>query len=545
VDTRLWNALRAVSAAATAFLESKGDRQLLLQTVVRTVAEAVPDLAVISLVQANEMMVVAVHDESAAIRAVYTPLLHRRRPISVVAAAAIDKPVFQPRVDVDALASQLPPDSGDILRNIRVRGMIVVPMRSRGRLLGLLSVLRHREDRPELDETDRETVELLAAQAALALGTEILAAEHDALIKDLEQSKFLDALIENIPDMVFVKEAGDLTFVRFNRAGEELLGIPRAQLMGKGDRDFFPADEAEFFIAKDRETLASGKLVDIPEEPIKTAHGERWLHTKKVPIVDDKGTPRFLLGISEDITERKQAIAELAAARDKAEAANRELESFSYSVAHDLRAPLRAIDGFAQALLEDYGAKLDIVGKRHLERIRAAAQRMATLIDDLLRLSRVTRHEQKREVVNLSAVARIAVAQIERADPSRNVEIVIEDNLHALADHKLIAIVFDNLFGNAWKFTSKTPHPRIELGSKQGGDGTIYFVRDNGAGFDMTYQNKLFGTFARLHAAHEFPGTGIGLATVKRIIDRHGGRVWAEGAVGKGATFFFTLGDVS
>jgi light-regulated signal transduction histidine kinase (bacteriophytochrome) len=170
---------------------------------------------------------------------------------------------------------------------------------------------------------------------------------------------------------------------------------------------------------------------------------------------------------------------------------------------------------------------------------------MAALIDDLLRLSRVTRHEQKREVVNLSSVARIAMAQIERADPQRIVDVVIEDDITVLADPKLLAIVFDNLFGNAWKFTAKVKHPRIELGTVRDSGETVFFVRDNGAGFDMAYQNKLFGVFQRLHPAHEFSGTGIGLATVKRIIERHGGRVWAEGAVGKGATFFFTLGELA
>jgi PAS domain S-box-containing protein len=359
----------------------------------------------------------------------------------------------------------------------------------------------------------------------------------------VEASRFLDAVIENIPDMVFVKDAAKLEFVRLNRAGEELLGITRADLVGKSDHDFFPPEQAAHFIAKDRETLAAKRLVDIPEEPIHTASGARWLHTKKVPIVDDAGTPRFLLGISEDITERKLAMAALAQAKDAAEAASRELEAFSYSVAHDLRAPLRAIDGFAQALLEDYAKNLDIVGNRHLERIRAAAQRMAALIDDLLRLSRVTRAEQRREAVNLSSLARIAVAQLERGEPARKVTVVIEDNIFVMADPKLLAIVFDNLFGNAWKFTGNSPHPSIELGTRRIADEIVYFVRDNGAGFDMAYQNKLFGVFQRLHPMHEFPGTGVGLATVKRIIERHGGRVWAEGAVGMGATVFFTLGE--
>jgi len=547
VDTRLKRALRAVSAAATTFLEMKTDPEVLLQTVVRTVADAIPDLAILSLHNSaeNTITVAALWDESPKGREIYGPMVSHPRAISDLGAQALIGTVFMPRIDIDDMARRgsAAPDSIESMRRLGVRGFIVVPLRVRGQLLGLLTVMRHRSELPDLDETDRELAEHLAQHAALALGTEKMARESETLHLEIEATRFVNAVLENIPDMVFVKDAKELRFVRFNRAGEELIGIPREGLIGKNDFDFFPAEEARFFIEKDKETLAAKALVDIPEEPIKTASGERWLHTKKVPILDGNGVPRYLLGISEDITERKAAIAELREARDKAEAANKELESFSYSVAHDLRAPLRAIDGFSQALLEDYGARLDVAGLRHLERIRAAAQRMAMLIDDLLRLSRVTRHEQRREVVNMSALARIAMAQIERLEPNRTVDVSIEDDLHVLADPKLLAIVFDNLFGNAWKFTAKTDRPRIELGAQKKSGETVYFVRDNGAGFDMAYQNKLFGTFQRLHPAHEFPGTGIGLATVKRIIERHGGRVWGEGAVGKGATFYFTLGE--
>jgi light-regulated signal transduction histidine kinase (bacteriophytochrome) len=317
-------------------------------------------------------------------------------------------------------------------------------------------------------------------------------------------------------------------------------------MLGKNDYDFFPPSEADFFTGKDRETLAGGSMVDIPEEPIQTRAGPRWLHTKKVPMVDASGTPRFLLGISEDITDRKNALAALKAAVDQAQLANRELEAFAYSVAHDLRNPLRAIDGFSQALLEDYGATFDGTGRAHLERIRGAAQRMATLIDDLLRLSRMTRTVLNPEPVNLSQLAHNAVGQLERLEPRRHVEVKVADEMETTGDPKLLAIVFDNLIGNAWKFSSKVEHARIECGVKREPSGrVVYFVRDNGAGFDMANQSQLFGTFQRLHREDEFPGTGIGLATVKRIIERHGGRIWAEAAVGQGATFFFTLGSGS
>jgi light-regulated signal transduction histidine kinase (bacteriophytochrome) len=235
--------------------------------------------------------------------------------------------------------------------------------------------------------------------------------------------------------------------------------------------------------------------------------------------------------------------AELAVAKANAEHAIRELESFSYSVAHDLRAPLRAIDGFSQALVEDHGERLDDQGRRHLVRVRDAAQRMAELIDDLLALSRVTRTEVRRSRVDLSALARARLDDLQRLEPQRRVETVIAPGIFAEADPQLAAIALDNLLGNAWKFTSKRAEARIELGVVSDGGELTYFVRDNGAGFDMAYRDKLFGVFQRLHAEVEFAGTGIGLATVARIAARHRGRIWAEAAVGEGATFYFTLAE--
>jgi two-component system, NtrC family, sensor kinase len=219
---------------------------------------------------------------------------------------------------------------------------------------------------------------------------------------------------------------------------------------------------------------------------------------------------------------------------------NDELESFSYSVAHDLRAPLRGIDGFSLALLEDCGENLNEDGKQYLRYVRESAQHMARLIDDLLALSRVTRAELDRAETDLSSIARNVAERLARAAPDRQVELLVVDQLVANCDDHLLTIVFENLIGNAWKFTGKRSDARIEIGAT-GQNPCTYFVRDNGAGFDMSYAAKLFGVFQRLHSAAEFEGTGIGLATVQRIIRRHGGRIWAEGEVGCGATFFFTL----
>ncbi|HSN99466.1 MAG TPA: ATP-binding protein, partial [Candidatus Nanopelagicales bacterium] len=229
-------------------------------------------------------------------------------------------------------------------------------------------------------------------------------------------------------------------------------------------------------------------------------------------------------------------------AKAVADAANRELESFSYSVAHDLRAPLRAITGFSEILLDDYKDRLDDRGQQYLSRIGAAAQRMSSLIESLLALSRVTRAEAHAEPVDLSQLARAVVAQLQESQPDRRVDVVIGDLPQVIGDRQLIRVLLENLLGNAWKFTGKRDGARIELGCAPGEDGApVYLVRDNGAGFDMKHAPKLFTPFQRLHTATQFQGTGIGLATVHRIVQRHGGRIWAEAAVDQGATFYFTL----
>jgi PAS domain S-box-containing protein len=224
-------------------------------------------------------------------------------------------------------------------------------------------------------------------------------------------------------------------------------------------------------------------------------------------------------------------------------AANIELEAFAYSVSHDLRAPLRAIDGFSLALIEDYGDKLDGNAENYLNRVRSASQRMGQIIDDLLKLSRVTRGEMVHQEVDLSELAAEVFSELQEIEPDRDLAIEIQPDLKALGDEHLLRIAFGNLCDNAWKFTSKTEHARIEFGCLDREDGPVFFIRDNGAGFEMAYAPKLFGTFQRLHNERDFEGTGIGLATVKRIIQRHGGRVWAEGEVDRGATFYFTIGE--
>jgi signal transduction histidine kinase len=232
-------------------------------------------------------------------------------------------------------------------------------------------------------------------------------------------------------------------------------------------------------------------------------------------------------------------------ANHELEATNRELEAFSYSVSHDLRAPLRSIDGFSQILVEDYADEIDEEGRDYLTRVRSASQRMGTLIDDILGLSRVTRGSMERKRLDLGALAEEVAEELREARPERKVEFSAQKGLEVWGDPKLLRVALVNLIGNAWKFTAKKPEARVEFGLSERlshrGRVPVYYVRDNGAGFDEAYSAKLFGAFQRLHRADEFEGTGIGLATVQRVVHRHGGRIWAEGEVGRGATFYFTL----
>ena len=347
-----------------------------------------------------------------------------------------------------------------------------------------------------------------------------------------ETNHFLDAVLENIPDMVFVKDAKDLRFLRFNKAGEDMLGFASEDLIGKNDYDFFPKEQADFFIAKDRMVLEDKKLVVIDEEPIQTKYGERWLHTKKIPIVEN-GIPTYLVGISADITERKRQ-------QDSILQLNKELEAFSYSVSHDLRSPLRAVSGYAQILEEDYSKVIDEEGRRLLRVINDNAEKMGHLIDDLLRFSRLGKKELQKKETKLGTLAEVAISEIAKSTPHK-AEIIMDASHHVHADDSLMKLVMMNLIGNAIKYSSKKENPVVKIRSEQKGNDVIFSISDNGAGFDMRYVDKLFGVFQRLHSMEEFEGTGVGLAIVHRIITKHGGKVWAEGKVNEGATLHFSI----
>lgn len=362
-------------------------------------------------------------------------------------------------------------------------------------------------------------------------------------------NEFLESLLENIPTMIFAKDAASLRFVRLNRAGEQLLGISREQLLGKSDFDLFPRNQAEFFVAKDRQVLAQGDIVDIPMEEIDTqALGRRILHTRKVPVRDQNGKPVLLLGISMDITEAKATElrivglnAELKRHAELLESSNRELESFCYSVSHDLRAPLRAINGYARMLEREHAGVLSGDGQRFVQTICNASERMAQLIDDLLEFARLGRQTLERNEVDMMAVAGKAAAEVLESRPAPHPQLHIAQLPPTLGDRRLLHLLWLNLIDNAVKYSSGVAGPRLEVWAETRGEEVIYAVRDNGIGFDMQFYDKLFGVFQRLHSNTQYPGTGVGLAIAQRVVERHGGRIWGESAPGKGATFYFAL----
>ena len=333
-------------------------------------------------------------------------------------------------------------------------------------------------------------------------------------------------------------------FKRINPSWSKILGFSETELLAKPYAEFLHPDDVAASTAAAEEVAKVGSISHF-QNRYRCRDGQyRWLMWTAALSSDGQR----LFASARDITVEKGNQEEIAALNkallahnNQLESINKELEAFSYSVSHDLRAPLRSLDGFSQALLEDCSEKLGDEDLDHLQRIRAASQRMGQLIDDLLNLSRLTRAEINREPVDLSKMARETAAELQDADAQREVELVIADGLLVEADPRLLRIVLTNLLANAWKFTAKKPHSRIELGCEENNGEKEYFIRDNGVGFDMEYAGKLFSAFQRLHGMKEFPGTGIGLAIVQRIVNRHGGRIWAESAVDAGATFRFTV----
>jgi PAS domain S-box-containing protein len=355
-------------------------------------------------------------------------------------------------------------------------------------------------------------------------------------------------LFEHAKDAIFLADTETGIILDVNTAGCSLLGLPKKKIIGKHQSEVHPPELVKKYNKLFQKHIQKGIVIS-DGIIVQRADGTKIPVDISASVVKLRGKT-ILQGIYHDITERKRAeeklkltLTSLEHSTAQLQATNKELESFGYSVSHDLRSPLRSIDGFSQALLEDYANTLDEKGKDYFKRLRGASQKMGELIDGLLKLSRVTRSEMHQEKIDLSTLAKDIIGRLKETDPKRHVKVTIGDDLVTNGDSQMMRVLLENLLGNAWKFTAKTQHARIELGRGVNGDKNTFFIKDNGAGFDMAFKDKLFGAFQRLHDNTEFPGTGIGLATVQRIINRHGGSIRAEAEVGKGATFYFTFNE--
>jgi len=396
-----------------------------------------------------------------------------------------------------------------------------------------------------LDTLVERERELRASHAALA--------ESEAKYRTLFETMAQGAVVQDRSGRI----------ISANPAAARILGLTLEQLLGRGSLDprwrTVHEDGSPFPGASHPAMIALRDNRPVHDVTMGVFHpGEnalRWILVSAIPRCHAGAAEPYEVFVTfTDITERKQAEAQtedlnamleqkVRERTTQLEATIAELEAFAYSISHDLRAPLRGIDGFSQAMLEDYGDRLDASARDYLTRIRHGTQRMGQLIDDLLNLSRVTRAPLAPRRLDLSTMAQEILLRLQAEAPERKLHLKIQAGLKAMGDPGLLQLALENLLGNAWKYSSKTPQPRIEFGRTEQDGQPVFFVRDNGAGFDMAYADKLFGAFQRLHHPSEFEGTGIGLATVRRIIHRHGGRIWAEAAPGQGATFYFTLGN--
>ncbi|WP_126456170.1 sensor histidine kinase [Sulfuriflexus mobilis] len=363
----------------------------------------------------------------------------------------------------------------------------------------------------------------------------------------------LGRVLDDSLNEIFIFDSEDFHFLRVNRGAQENLGYSRDELRQKTVYDIKPDFDKEEF----SEHVGPLLRHECEELNFETVHQRKDGTTYPVDVhlqLSRAEDPPVFVAIIMDITERKEAEQKLYVYQEHLEdmveerthnlkAVNRELESFCYSVSHDLRAPLRSIDGFSQALLDDYDDQLEGTAKDYLGRVRSSTQRMGELIDDLLKLSRVVRAEMTRAQVDLALLATNVDAQLRERYPEREVQFHLGEDLYVRGDERLLLAVLENLMGNAWKFTANKPAAVVEVGKQEQDGMQVFYVRDNGAGFDEAYAHKLFEPFQRLHSMQEYEGSGVGLATVQRIVHRHGGDVWAEGKIDQGATVYFTLGD--
>ncbi|MGH7507442.1 MAG: sensor histidine kinase [Longimicrobiales bacterium] len=540
--------------------DSITDPRLALEAVARLAVPLLCDWCVVSTVDAAGRLtrITSLHSDPALedvmreLRERYPPDARRSSMGEVLRSG---EPKLIPRID-DGYIRKVARDArhAELLHRLDPRSVMYLPLHARGTTIGVLTLASATRD---YGESDVPAGMQFADRAALTLDNLRLfraTLEESALRRVAEQRlrqtlPGFRMLFAANPLPMWVYDPVTLRFLEVNDAAVGRYGYTRDEFLSMTledirDRADVPALHED--LRRAREALQDA---GIWRHRLKDG-SEIEVHIRSHTLERDGRSTVLVVG--EDVTERlraERALQELNAELEERVAsrtaelatANRELEAFSYSVSHDLRAPLRSIDGFSQALVEDLGDAIEPAAREHLRRIRAGAQRMAELIDDLLRLSRINRYELAHEAVDLTGLARAVAAELRQHEPDRDVTIRIADHLAVEGDRRLLRLMLENLIGNAWKFTRRKSGARIDVGAELHDDAFMYFVRDNGAGFDMRYADKLFGVFQRLHPLTEFEGTGIGLAIVQRIVIRHGGAIAAFGEIGKGATFHFEL----
>lgn len=444
------------------------------------------------------------------------------------------------------LQAQFPKDT--MLVDMGVDSYIGAPLfDSKGRPLGLVAVMDTVAMRDIEPKTEMLKIYTLRAARELE--------HHTASVVIQEKEQRFHSLVSNIPGVIYRCALDDNWTMEFISDGIALLsGYATDDFIHNKTRTFasiIHPDDVTLVEKSVKNAVKLNQAYVIDYRIIDRKGDIHWVYEKGQAQTDSSGEVVCLDGVIFDVTDRKATETELKTYRNhledlvkhrtaELERANHEMESFSYSVSHDLRAPLRSIDGFSSALLEDYGDRLDETAKSYLDRVRNSAQRMGILIDDLLALSRVGRYEIKQQQVDLSALAHEISEMVAQQQPRDGTVFNIQPDVIVTGDAHLLRIVLDNLLSNAWKYSRDTAQPVIEFGSMPHQNSCCYYVRDNGTGFDTAYADKLFGVFQRLHGS-EYEGTGIGLATAKRVIDRHGGKIWGDSSAAGGACFCFTL----
>jgi PAS domain S-box-containing protein len=555
--------LAAIAAASAAFSDAVPDMEALLAIVAEQISRATGDFCSVVLLSQDGKRIVPVaayHPDPGVLEDAVAMI---GVPIELDSAGPW-KTAFEDRrpvvigIDPDNLPPNVAPHQAQHIRQWRIREAVMIPMIAQDRVVGGLNLNRMEGSAP-LSDQDVKLLEGLATRAARAIATAQLMRDQKLTTSELEQmvaertkqlsaaNQFLDSVIENIPNMIFVKDAKDLRFIRFNLAGEELLGFSRDDLIGKNDFDFFPADQAKQFIAADRDTLRNRNLVDILEETIDTrAKGSRLLHTKKIPILDATGEPAFLLGISEDITEAKKTQEALVVAQDEAERANRAKSQFLANMSHELRTPLNAILGFSELLSDDTTDRFDdATRRRFLDQIHSSGQHLLQLINDILDLSKVEagQMELQLEPVELGNLIAEVQATIEPLAQTKSLTLNTESvsELRLIADSAKVKQMLLNLVSNAVKFTPRGGH--IEIRTRSTESWVEIAVSDSGVGIAEQDLGRLFKEFQQLDAGvgQRQTGTGLGLALTRRFAEMHGGQVSVASELGKGSTFTLRL----